>query len=44
LYATAVYQLAESIAGRDAQLAQATAQATAMPAAQATVPAGATPP
>src|SRR4249919_2821149 len=44
LYATAVYQLAESIAGRDAQLAQATAQATAKPAAQATVPAGATPP
>jgi len=44
LYATAVYQLAESIAGRDAQLAQATAQATAQPIVQATVPAGATPP
>ncbi|UHQ20255.1 lytic murein transglycosylase B [Lysobacter sp. KIS68-7] len=44
LYATAVYQLAESIAGRDAQLAQDTAQATVQATAQATVPAGATPP
>ena len=55
LYATAVYQLAESIAGRDAQVAQATAQATvptpmsmpmppATPAAPAATPAGANPP
>ena len=53
LYATAVYQLAESIAGRDAALAQATRQATvpaampaAMPAAPTSVaaPAGSAPP
>ncbi|MCC8362880.1 lytic murein transglycosylase B [Lysobacter sp. A6] len=41
MYATAVYQLAESIAGRDAQVAQATQQAT-VPAAP--VQAEATPP
>jgi membrane-bound lytic murein transglycosylase B len=50
LYATAVYQLAESIAGRDATLAQAVAQATVpmattLPApATTTMPAGATTP
>jgi membrane-bound lytic murein transglycosylase B len=50
LYATAVYQLAESIAGRDAPLAQSVAQATVpmattLPApATTTAPAGATTP
>jgi membrane-bound lytic murein transglycosylase B len=48
LYATAVYQLSESIAGREAQLATATQQATVQVGAQAGAvdapQAGATPP
>jgi len=49
MYATAVYQLAESIAGREAGVASATQQATAappyvMPAAPTTTGTGATPP